>query len=132
MPVDAVTGERGVSQTGQALAGSRQLGQQEFLKLLVTQLTNQNPLNPQDDREFIAQMAQFSAVEGVAGISRSMESLQAAGLLGWSVDAARMEMGGLATFSGQVQEVVLRRDGARLVVGDREVRLHDIVAVRKP
>jgi len=130
MPVDAITGQRGVTEAAQALAGNQRLGQREFLKLLVTQLTNQDPMNPQDDREFIAQMAQFSTVEGVSEITTAMSTLQAAGLLGRTVDVARMEMGELATYSGQVREVVLRRDGARLMVNDREVKLTDVVAVR--
>ena len=39
------------------------LGQNDFLKLLVTQMTSQDPLNPQKDTDFIAQMAQFSSLE---------------------------------------------------------------------
>jgi flagellar basal-body rod modification protein FlgD len=43
--------------------GNRQLGKNEFLKLLTTQLANQDPLSPTDNQAFIAQLAQFASVE---------------------------------------------------------------------
>ncbi|EXF45442.1 flagellar basal body rod modification protein [Pseudomonas sp. BAY1663] len=51
------------------------LGKNEFLELLVAQLNNQNPLEPQENGEFIAQLAQFSTVEGVEKLNTSMESI---------------------------------------------------------
>ncbi|MFZ5660352.1 MAG: flagellar hook assembly protein FlgD [Pseudomonadota bacterium] len=71
------------------------LGQDEFFKLLTTQLSNQNPLNPMDNGEFIAQMAQFSTATGVQQMQAEMarlgealsagQNLQAAGLMGHRV-----------------------------------------------
>ncbi|WP_217477061.1 flagellar hook assembly protein FlgD [Stutzerimonas stutzeri] len=54
---------------------SKDLGKNEFLELLVTQLNNQNPLEPQENGEFIAQLAQFSTVEGVEKLNSSMETM---------------------------------------------------------
>src|SRR4051794_6812639 len=68
-------------------AGGGQLGEQAFLKLLVTQLTNQDPLQPQDNSQFLAQLAQFSTVEGVNNVAASQQKLQASNLLGKTVDA---------------------------------------------
>lgn len=56
-------------------APSNKLGQEEFLKLMITQLQNQDPMQPMDDGQFIGQMAQFSTVEEIGGMSRSLESL---------------------------------------------------------
>lgn len=57
-------------------AGSKgELGKNEFLELLVAQLNNQNPLEPQGNGEFIAQLAQFSQVEGIEKLNGSMGSL---------------------------------------------------------
>ena len=54
---------------------NKELGKNEFLNLLVAQLNNQNPLEPQGNGEFIAQLAQFSQVEGIEKLNSSMESL---------------------------------------------------------
>lgn len=51
------------------------LGKDAFLKLLVTQLQNQDPLNPLDDKEFIAQLAQFSSLEQMTNISDGIKNL---------------------------------------------------------
>ena len=61
-------------------AGNREsrLGQDAFLKLLTTQLANQDPLAPQENGEFLAQLAQFSALEKLTAIETSMRELSAA------------------------------------------------------
>ncbi len=74
---------------------SNNLGKNEFLQLLVTQLNNQNPLEPQENGEFIAQLAQFSTVEGVEKLNSSVstmlsgyqssQALQASSLVGRKV-----------------------------------------------
>jgi flagellar basal-body rod modification protein FlgD len=59
----------------QAAATDNQLGQEDFLKLLVAQLENQDPSKPVENGEFLAQIAQFSMVEGIGGLERSFEQL---------------------------------------------------------
>jgi flagellar basal-body rod modification protein FlgD len=70
-----------------------ELGKDEFLKILITQLTNQDPTEPMEDREFIAQMAQFSTLEQMTNMTDQFERLgalleggQAVSILGKSVD----------------------------------------------
>ncbi|WLG66814.1 flagellar hook assembly protein FlgD [Pseudomonas brassicacearum] len=80
-----------------AATGKKELGKDAFLQLLVTQLKNQNPLEPQDNGEFVAQLAQFSSLEGIttlnetvsgiAGNYNSSQALQASSLVGRSVIA---------------------------------------------
>lgn len=55
--------------------GSNRLGKEEFLKLLTTQLANQNPLEPVDNQAFIAQLAQFATVEQQSQMNSTLESL---------------------------------------------------------
>ncbi|UJJ32145.1 flagellar hook assembly protein FlgD [Halopseudomonas maritima] len=52
-----------------------ELGKDQFLELLVAQMNNQDPLSPQENGEFIAQLAQFSTVEGIGNLNTSMEAL---------------------------------------------------------
>ena len=77
-------------------AGSA-LGKDAFLQLLVTQMQNQNPLDPQDNGEFVAQLAQFSSLESMQSLNASVstiannyqssQALQASSLVGRSVIA---------------------------------------------
>jgi flagellar basal-body rod modification protein FlgD len=70
------------SQTDPAsgLTGGREsrMGQDAFLKLLTTQLANQDPLQPQDNGEFLAQLAQFSSLEKLTSIETSIKELASA------------------------------------------------------
>lgn len=56
-------------------AVSNELDKDAFLKLLIAELSNQDPLNPMDDREFIAQMAQFSTLEQMTNMTKALEGM---------------------------------------------------------
>src|SRR5262249_42742779 len=56
-------------------APGSQLGKDQFLELLVTQLQHQDPLSPQDNTQFVAQLAQFSSLEQLQGLGNQMSSL---------------------------------------------------------
>lgn len=90
---------------------NNELGQTAFLELMITQMENQNPLDPQDNTEFIAQLAQFSSVEGLQRLNEnfddfsasflSNQALQASSLVGTSVsvlaDTTDLAAGGLVS-----------------------------------
>ncbi|WP_066053276.1 flagellar hook assembly protein FlgD [Robertmurraya korlensis] len=65
-------------QTSQRKTGSDSLGKDDFLKILMTQLQNQDPLNPMQDKDFIAQMATFTSLEQMTNMNKSIESLVSA------------------------------------------------------
>lgn len=59
-------------------ASTRDLGQDAFLRLLTTQLQNQDPTKPQDNGEFIAQLATFSSLEKLTAISTKLDHIGSA------------------------------------------------------
>jgi flagellar basal-body rod modification protein FlgD len=80
----------GTEATYQATTRTNSLGEADFLMLLITELANQDPLDPMDDREFIAQMAQLNTLNETAELNqniRTMQMLQAASLVGRTVEA---------------------------------------------
>ncbi len=55
---------------------SNEVNKDMFLKLLITQMQNQDPLNPMEDREFIAQMAQFTSLEQMQNLNDTLKNTQ--------------------------------------------------------
>src|SRR3954463_8192615 len=58
-----------------ALGTNSSLGEKDFLKLLVAQLKNQDPLAPQDNSQFVSQLAQFSSLEAAMGTNTRLDSI---------------------------------------------------------
>jgi flagellar basal-body rod modification protein FlgD len=80
-------------------APQQDLGKDDFLKILITQLQHQDPTKPMEDREFIAQMAQFSSLEQMTNMSTQFTELsatlkgsQAMNLIGKDVEIVHGEM----------------------------------------
>ena len=79
MDVAAIAGSAGAAQMSTENAGvtatpaGGELGKEEFLQLLTTQLRYQDPLNPMDNAQMIAQLAQFSALEQMQNVSQQTE-----------------------------------------------------------
>lgn len=76
-----------------ATSAAGQISMQDFLKILVTQLGNQDPLKPMDNQEFVTQLAQFTSLQQTQEMNDKLASLlsvqasaQSVGLLGKTVD----------------------------------------------
>ncbi|MDR1908504.1 MAG: flagellar hook assembly protein FlgD [Spirochaetaceae bacterium] len=102
------------AQVNQGRVPQQELGKDDFLKLLITQLSYQDPTAPMEDKEFIAQMAQFSSLEQMTGIAAEFNRLtnliassEAASALGRSVELFEGEN----VIQGVVRAVT-RGDGA--------------------
>ena len=111
----------------------KMLGQNEFLKLLVTQMQNQDPMKPVSDTEFIAQMAQFSSLEQTKTMSADItklrqgnDFLQATNLLGKEV---RLNLGDMEFTKGIVTDLNVKDGEARIIVGDKTYTLDQVNSV---
>ncbi len=89
------TGATGTAGTMGVLGGAKtdQLGREAFLNLLVTQLQHQNPLEPQADGEFLAQLAQFSSLESLQEIKKDIAALRS--VVEQTANATTVSEGGL-------------------------------------
>ena len=105
------------------------LGQQDFLNLLVTQMQNQDPMNPMSDTDFVAQMAQFSTLSTMDTMQSNMAEQQANGLIGLTVGVTDQQ-GNLVT--GTVTGVDVVSGSPELVINGQTYGLSQLVAVTAP
>ncbi|MCM3699139.1 flagellar hook capping FlgD N-terminal domain-containing protein [Paenibacillus macerans] len=148
---DAYTGNvswTGYSQTNtkKTSTKSNELGKDDFLKLMITQLQYQDPLSPMDNAQFVAQTAQFTSLEQLVNISDQLAAMQESlgnesGLIGkkvtWVVETKTgnydVKTGKgeviVETDSGIVDSIIVR-DGVHYVkVGDKEIKISDVQQV---
>lgn len=131
-----------IDSIGAAVGASLQansLGMEDFLKILLTQLTYQDPLKPMDNQQFMAQMAQFTSLEQTQQLNNKIETLitnqaalQSVGLIGRTVEITTSS----GTLSGKVSALSLAAAAPLLTVETADgatlsdVSLSQIVAVR--
>ncbi|GAA3406651.1 flagellar hook capping FlgD N-terminal domain-containing protein [Paenibacillus hodogayensis] len=117
--------------------GSSSLGKDEFLKILMTQLSNQDPTKPLEDKEFIAQMATFTSVEQMTNMATDMKLLRqsigfSSSLIGQTVGWMKIdEKGKEQPQSGVVDSIKIKDNKQIAVVGEQEVPLDKIIEIKK-
>lgn len=140
--IDSIgSGESSQSNQANDSAIQQTLGQEEFLKILLTQLSFQDPLKPLDNQEFIAQMAQFTNLEQTRQLSDNSDILltvqsatQAIGLIGKTATIVNPSTG--ATESGTVTTVGFSQGSPILTVLPEgsdpisNVRLANVISIR--
>lgn len=118
------------NQGGVAYTGNTELGKDEFLKLLVAQMRNQDPMKPMEDKEFIAQMAQFSSLESMHNLANTV---QATNMVGKYVEAEVTDAEDPTKsylVTGIVEGIFTPQGGTpRLLVNGLEVKVEDIRTV---
>lgn len=108
------------------------LGRDDFFKLLLAQLRNQDPTKPLDDKEFIAQLAQFTMIDTLKAVEKAMSGTQlaqAVSLIGKHV-AGRAADGTLV--SGTVEKLLQEQGTLTLVVGGTPISPDAVTVVTPP
>jgi flagellar basal-body rod modification protein FlgD len=123
MPINPLDNSTQTEST--AAATQRQqgiLGKDDFLKLLIGQMQNQDPLSPSDPSEQMGQMTQFSILEQISNLAQSQQATaandydqQAVSLIGRTVTYTRADG---STASGVVSQVTFTSRGPALTIGD--------------
>lgn len=110
---------------------NNELGKDAFLKLLVTQLQYQDPLQPMDNTQFIAQTAQFTALEQMKNLNTTMTNAQAFNVIGKPVYAETInkETGSIEALSGIVSSVEIRNGEPYINIGGKNIPYADIKLV---
>lgn len=113
--------------------GSKTLGQEEFLKILVAQMTTQDPMSPTKDTDFFGQMATFSSLEqtkamqaDIAGMRADQEILQANALIGRMV---KVQVDKNNQTYGVVGAVHVEAGKPKVMVDDQEYDMDQIIDI---
>jgi flagellar basal-body rod modification protein FlgD len=113
------------SKTSSKLGAAAGMGKDDFMKLLMEQLKNQDPMKPMEDKEFITQMAQFSSLESMNTLTEQMEALtgsqmlvQAATLIGKQA-TAKLASGEVVT--GTITQVKMIDGKPTAVVNGKDI-----------
>lgn len=110
-----------------------QLTMDDFFNLLVAQMTNQDMMNPQSDTEYIAQMAQFTTLQGIQTIQEYQLSSYAASYTGKYVAIAHTnESGDLTKTEGYVSSVTYYDGDPKVVVNGISYPLYSVMEVKMP
>jgi flagellar basal-body rod modification protein FlgD len=124
--VNNVTQTQSSTNTTRTAKDQGDLGKDDFMKLLVTQLRYQDPMQPMEDKEFIAQMAQFTSLEQMQNMNTTMGNMQATSMIGKPIVWADAN-GQLV--NGIVDSVSIVDGQAKLLAGDTAVDISSIVSV---
>jgi len=137
MATSAISNQKTIEQIikstteGKSTRNTGDLGKDAFINLLVTQLRYQDPLNPVDDKEFIGQMAQFSALEQMQNLNGSFSAVKAFSLIGKNVigtvvDETTKE---IELVEGEVTNVKMSNGNTYVVVNGRDIPVDKIIDV---
>ena len=108
-------------------AGS--LGYDDFLKLMITQLTNQDFTNPTNDSEYMAQMTQFGTLQAMQEMTKYSQNNYAMSMIGKTVTASKYSNGNMIKETGVVEQITRKNDEYSLLINGKEFTLKQISSV---
>jgi flagellar basal-body rod modification protein FlgD len=129
--VNLVTSESDYLKVSAERTTQSALDKDAFMNLLVTQMKYQDPLNPMDNQEMMAQLAQFTAVEQMMNVAQTVEKQLANGMIGKHVSYQydNTETGETEYLVGKVDYVKTSGGDTLLGIGDHEIGVKDVLQV---
>ncbi len=114
-------------------ADDNQLSSDDFYTLMITQLTNQDFMNPVDDTQYIAQMAQFSTMDQMMELCQFSKQNYAMSMLGKEVTIGKYAIGGDSkAITGIVEKVAMEDDTFKLYINGQPYEMADVTQVCEP
>lgn len=110
------------------VSGKKQMGQEDFLRLMITQLQNQDPMKPMENGDFLGQMAQFSTVSGIENLNNTMSSVTGALSANQALQAASLVERSALVAADSIE--VSEGDGISGVIELPEDVEHGVVTIR--
>ncbi len=135
MSISSVTDSSTVSQTSTGSNDTArnvgEMGKDQFLKLLVTQLKYQDPMKPMEDKEFISQMAQFSSLEQMQNLNSNFSAMKAFSLMGKNIAATFQDSqtGEQTDVYGIVEKVKIEKGKVYVSVGEKDIPIDEITDI---
>ena len=105
------------------------LGFDDFLTLMITQLTNQDFTNPLDDSQFMTQMTQYSTLQAMQEMASYSQSNYAMSMIGKTVTASKYSNGNMVKETGVVSEIQKKDNDYQLVVNGQTFTMKQIMSV---
>ena len=134
MEINAYNSSSSVSSTTTSAATKKDgstLDMDDFLNLLVTQLSNQDALNPMDNTEFISQLAQFSSLQAMSDMAEATGQNQATSLIGKTVVMSSYDnKGNQVTTEGVVEKVTIYSGKVNLYVDGQAFELSNVMEIK--
>lgn len=116
---------------GSTNTGSMSVDTETFLKLLTAQMQYQDPLEPQSNTDFVAQLALMTELEQMQSMNGSLSTSKAMNYVGKEIFASILDKdtGVTKQYSGVVRGVVMKDGEAYAIIGDNAIRVDDITSV---
>ena len=140
MGIDSIINSNSLSEN--PLAPKSGLGKDDFLKLMLTQMQHQDPLDPMDNQQMVAQMAQFSSLEQMSNLNKNFEQasattafMDATRLLGKEIHISNpnYQEGGSATVVSRVKAINNTSSGPIITLANGQITtLDQILQVNEP
>lgn len=113
--------------------GKQSIGVQDFLQLMIAEIQNQDFTEPVDSSQYITQLAQISAMQQMEQMTYYAQTSYATGLVGKTVTAASLSLGGkVDSVTGVVEKVGLSGDGYEIYVNGKAYTLSQIMSINSP